>query len=144
MGLDLFLEFAYSSKPEAVFSVLGIDSSNLDFSAFGPGKEKKGKYATIYGRMLRAVIKGTISYFYMKNASRVFVDRLFHDEEGNLENSIWFDHQTINLTQRELFNKYIDVSFFPSKRISDTTAKSSLFYKNRYPKQTIYGNKQIF
>lgn len=70
-------------------SILGIDQSKLDFSYFGPEKDKGGrKYANIYNRFFRTNVIGAIKYFFQNTP--VIIDQVFHDSEGNLENHRYF------------------------------------------------------
>lgn len=100
--VDLFLNLNEDCRNKAAFTVFGIDFPKLDFSAFGEGASRNGKYATIYGRLLRSVFKGLIK-IYFKDNRKVVIKDIYHDNEGQLQDSYWFDHQVISITERELF-----------------------------------------
>jgi len=102
--VDLFLRLNENHREKAAFTAFGIDFPKLDFSAFGEGAARNGKYATIYGRLLRSVIKGMAGRYSKDNWNLIIKD-IYHDNEGQLQVSYWFDHQVISMTERELFEE---------------------------------------
>ncbi len=71
------------------WEVLGIATHNLDFSCFGPGDERTGKYATVYNRFFRTAFLFSMNT-YFASYDQVIISNVFHDTEGNLQKHDFF------------------------------------------------------
>lgn len=82
------------------FKVLGLNTKLLDDETFGEGSIKKGaNYANLYNRFFRTNLF-IVKYFF-SNKDEIVVDRVFHDNEGNLEYHSYFDWHSIGKLNQE-------------------------------------------
>ena len=111
----LWLKEIINPENPVYFKILGIDTGILKENVFGEGSIRKGKnYASVYNRFYRTSLLGA-KYFFHK-FDEIHIDRIFHDKEGNLENSQYFDwHAIYKLKEEQKFKfKAENVSFIDS------------------------------
>lgn len=114
--LNLVIDNGVKNNNKIYFKIMGIDTHNLDFSAFGFGSNSHGKYANVYNRFFRTTLLGGLKFFF-NDAEKIIVDSIYHDTEGNLETHDYFSWHSIfriNSDEKKVFFKNNQIKFIPS------------------------------
>lgn len=123
---DLILSDGQNSRKNIYFRVIGVNNEKLDFSFFGHGSSSIGKYANIYNRFFRTALLSGCKYLFPSEP--VTIEKIYHDNEGNLQNHGYFEWhciQKIARTHKDIAFNCDRVSFVDSDHRKEQRAPTA-------------------